>query len=40
MDELCSALKDLGAKYYEYAKDSKEVEEFGLLDDGSVLHKS
>jgi hypothetical protein len=37
--ELCKEMKQLGAKYYEDEKDSREVKEFGLLDTESILHK-
>jgi hypothetical protein len=39
MEEFCSALKKLGAKYYDDADVSKEVEEFRLRERDTVLHK-
>lgn len=39
MEDLCLALKDLGAKFYEDVKASDEVKELGLLEDETCLRK-
>lgn len=40
MEELCLAFKDLGARFYEDAKNSNEVRELGLLEKDACLLKS
>ncbi|KAF1954946.1 hypothetical protein CC80DRAFT_493334 [Byssothecium circinans] len=39
MEEFCSALKKLGAQYYDNADVSDEVREFGLLKEETILYK-
>lgn len=39
IEEFCSALKELGAQYYDNADVSDEVKEFGLLKEETVLYK-
>ena len=39
MEEFCSALKELGAQYYDNADVSDEVREVGLLKEETILYK-
>jgi hypothetical protein len=39
MEEFCSALKELGAQYYDNVDVSDEVREFGLLKEETILYK-
>lgn len=38
MEEFCSALKELGAQYYDNADVSNKVGEFGLLKEETILY--